>query len=265
MNTASTQWWSEEHNFFGDFYIQGDNSINGYLIGKKQTLQERTAAEVQGVLKLLELSPPASILDIPCGYGRHSIALTQQGFSVTGSDLNSRHLSVAGQAASQASISVNFQKENMLGIQYQSEFDVVINLFYSFGFFETDEENFKVLQNFFRALKPGGQFLMHTDVNIPRLLTGKYRVDETRTLPDGGSLRIIDQYDPLTKRINGSWILTTEQHDVTEKDYSVRVYTEDEFIDLCVQAGFQSCTTYADWDGTPYSPDAEDMIIIARK
>jgi hypothetical protein len=44
--------------------------------------------------------------------------------------------------------------ENMIDIDYQNEFDVVINMFYSFGFFENDQENEKVLSNFYNALKP---------------------------------------------------------------------------------------------------------------
>ncbi|CAF4819188.1 unnamed protein product [Rotaria sp. Silwood2] len=70
----------------------------------------------------------------------------------------------------------------MIDINYDNEFDAVINMFYSFGFFETDEENNQVLQNFYNALKPGGKFLFHTDVNIPRILSGKYKEDETRHL-----------------------------------------------------------------------------------
>jgi hypothetical protein len=42
-----------------------------------------------------------------------------------------------------------------------------------------------VLKNFFNALKPGGKFLMHTDVNVPRILSGKYKEDEERNLLTG--------------------------------------------------------------------------------
>lgn len=265
MSNNNPEWWSEEYGFFGNFYMGGDNSKEGYSITKKQNLKQRTLTEVDGVLRLLNLKPKSKILDCPCGYGRHSIELSKRGFVITGSDLNSKHLAIAKEEAEKNSTKIQFVKENMLDLNYNSEFDAIINMFYSFGFFGSDEDNFKVLQNFFKALKPNGQFLMHTDVNIPFIRAGKYKHDETRALTNGNTLRIVDKYDPVTKRINGFWILKDKKDKEVKKEYSVRVYTKEEFIDLCKKAGFRFCKAYSDWDKKPYSKDCEDMIIIATK
>ncbi len=261
---AKNPWWSEEYGFFGDFYMDGDASQEGYLIEKKQSLEERTIAEVDGVLKLLSLKNGASILDCPCGYGRHSIELARRGFEVTGSDINSIHLQKATDVAKENSLNVVFNKDSMLSLEYSSQFDAVINMFYSFGFFDTDEENEKVLKNFFHALKPGGKFLMHTDVNIPRILSGQYKEDEQRSLLTGKTLRIIDSYDSQTKRINGAWIIQSNGKE-ERKDYSVRVYTKEEFEAMCKRIGFSSVVIYSGWEGDKYSENAEDMIVVATK
>lgn len=261
--SKNIQWWMEEYGFFGNFYLEGDNSQEGYLQGKKQNLDERTKEEVDGVIKILKLTGKERILDIPCGYGRHSIALAEKGLSVTGCDLNSFFLEAAKRQAEKSGVKVDFVKGNMLEINYTSQFDAVINMFYSFGFFETDEENFKVLQNFYNALKPKGKFLFHTDVNIPRILNKKYKEDEIRNLTSGKKLRVIDKYDPDTKRINGSWII--QDGEKTKKDYSVRVYTQEEFIELCKQAGFKEFESFGGWKKEPYSDESEDMIIVAQK
>lgn len=260
----NTPWWSEEYGFFGPFYMEGDASSEGYLIEKKQTLSERTKTEVDGLINILHLNPSSSLLDCPCGYGRHSIELAKRGFVVTGSDINSSHLNKAMEDAKKESVDLKFNKESMLDIKYSSEFDAVINMFYSFGFFDTDKENERVLKNFFNALKPGGKFLMHTDVNIPRILSGKYKEDEERSLITGNKLRVIDSYDPDTKRINGAWIIKKENEEL-RKDYSVRVYTKEEFEDMCKMAGFSSVETYSNWNGDDYSEDSEDMIVVAVK
>ena len=257
-------WWSEEYGFFGSFYMDGDASKEGYLIEKKQGLDERTETEVDGVIKLLSLESGANILDCPCGYGRHSIELVRRGFKVVGSDINSIHLQKAINDAEVASVQVVFNKESMFDLKYPSQFDAVINMFYSFGFFDTDNENEKVLKNFFDSTKPGGKFLMHTDVNIPRILSGKYKEDEERNLVTGKTLRVIDSYDPETKRINGAWIIKNNGKE-ERKDYSVRVYTKEEFEELCRKIGFSSVTTYSNWEGGNYSEDAEDMIVVATK
>ena len=258
-------WWEEEHGFFGDFYLEGDNSKEGYLIGKKQSLQERTITEVDGIVGLLDLQTGNSIIDVPCGYGRHSIELAKRGFNVTGCDINYVHLGKAIESATKQNVMVDFKKLNMLDIDYNKKFDAVINMFYSFGFFETDEENEKVLINFYNALKEGGKFLMHTDVNIPRIINGKYREDETRNLATGKQLRIIDKYDSFTKRIEGIWIIKEADGKEVSRDYSVRVYTRDEFEQMCLKVGFSKVEVYGDWDKSLYDEDSEDMMVVATK
>lgn len=263
--SESSPWWSERYAFFGEFYMEGDDSTEGYLIEEKQSLRERTETEVQGIEWLLHLKRGEHVLDIPCGYGRHSIGLAERGFTVIGSDINATHLKRAKANAKKAGVEVMFKKENMAEIGYANEFNAVINMFYSFGFFETDEENFRVLQHFYDALVPGGKFLMHTDVNIPRILADKYKEDETRTLASGKSLRIRDVYDARTKRIQGSWEITNADGSKNRKDYSVRVYTREEFEDLCLRAGFKHCKTYSSWSGEPYNESSEDMMVVAEK
>lgn len=257
-------WWSEEYGFFGSFYMEGDASKEGYLIEKKQSLDDRTKTEVDGLVKLTGIKVGARILDCPCGYGRHSIELARCGFKVVGSDINSPHLYKAIEDAKKNSLIIIFNKESMIDLKYDSEFDAVINMFYSFGFFDTDEENEKTLKNFYNALKPGGKFLMHTDVNVPRIINGKYKEDEERNLTTGKTLRVIDSYNPTTKRIDGSWIIN-DGINKEKKDYSVRVYTKEEFEGLCKKIGFSSVITYSDWSGSAYSEDAEDMIAVATK
>jgi SAM-dependent methyltransferase len=261
---SKNPWWSEEYGFFGPFYMDGDASKDGYLIGKKQSLTERTKTEVDGVIKFLSLKSGMSILDCPCGYGRHSIELARQGFEITGSDINSAHLQKAVKHAETKSVDITFNKESMLDLKYSSQFDAVINMFYSFGFFDTDDKNERVLKNFFDALKPGGKFLMHTDVNIPRIFSGQYKEDEERNLVTGKTLRVIDCYNPETKRINGAWIIKSGGKE-ERKDYSVRVYMKEEFEELCKKVGFSSVKTYSNWEGMDYSKDAEDMIVVATK
>jgi SAM-dependent methyltransferase len=264
MSINKTEWWQPDAGFFGDFYLEGDDSKQGYLIEVQQTLEVRTKTEVAGVIRLLDIPEGGSILDCPCGYGRHSIELGKQRFKVTGVDINSVHLQKAIQSIRPDQRNLDFRLSNMLELNFNSNFEAIINMFYSFGFFESDQENVSVLQNFYKALKPGGKFLMHTDVNIPRIINGKYREDEKRDLESGGSLRIIDKYNSETKRIDGTWIIEKDG-EIVQKDYSVRVYTREEFEEMCLRNGFSSVVTYSNWNGDLYSEDSEDMIVIATK
>lgn len=259
----SIQWWAPEYGFFGEFYMNGDNSKEGYL-EQQQNLAERTETEVEGVIRLLAIKAGGVILDCPCGYGRHSALLAQKGFEVVGSDINPVHLQKALLKKSDR-LELTFNTENMLDLNYENQFDAVINMFYSFGFFESDQENEQVVANFYNALKKGGKFLMHTDVNIPRIEKKLYKEDENRTLQDGSTLRIIDKYNPVSKRIEGRWIIKKTNGEEEQKDYSVRVYTAQEFTDVCKKIGFEQVEIYSDWNGSEYSADSEDMMVVATK
>lgn len=74
---------------------------------------ERTAKEVEFLLGVLALKPGASILDLCCGYGRHSIELARKGFQVTGYDLSEHLLGAAKQAARESGVNVKWVHGDM--------------------------------------------------------------------------------------------------------------------------------------------------------
>lgn len=264
MIEEKKKFWEDGAGFFGRPYMEGDNSLEGYLTVPLQ-LEERTDRELAGVIRLLDLKPGQRVLDCPTGYGRHSIGLAKRGFEVVGSDINSEMLERA--ISSSAGVpNISFAHENMQHIAYKNEFDAVINLFFSFGFFETEEENNAVLRNFFDALKPGGRFMMHTDINVPRIIAGDYKLHETRTLTSGRRLEIVESYDAPNKRLTGQWILLDQ--DGTRQElpvYCHRIYTFEDFAEICYATGFDQVEGYGDWDGSPLTGAHEDMIIVARK
>ena len=254
-------WWSEEYGFFGDLYIRliKDREMNLENDGE-------TNLEIDGITNYIKLKKQAKILDCPCGYGRHSIGLALKGFSVTGVDINSVHLNKAKEdARNKKANQINFIQENMLNLHYKLEFDAVINMQFSFGYFNKDEENKKVLENFFQALKQGGKFLMHTYLNVPRILSGKHKEEDVRKLDSGETLKIIDKYDAVSKVFKSTWTVSNNHHKKIEKTYSARLYTKNEFIQLCRKVGFKDCKVYSNWLGAPYTEESETIIFVATK
>lgn len=262
-----TSWWAEDGGFFGDFYMEGDASVEGYLAAQRLSLSQRTQREADGVSRLLGLGQGSAVLDIPCGYGRHAIELATRGCEVIGVDLNGTHLERARQAALTrwpgGKEGPRFEQADMLTLDYVERFDAIINMFLSFGFFPTDEENLQTLRNFRNALRRGGKFLMHTDVNVSRIQSGQYKTRERRQLQSGRTLLIDELYNPITKRIEGSW--TIEGCDTRRKDYSVRVYETSEFSEMCVAAGFQRCEVFGSWDGGTNTKESEEVIFVAHR
>lgn len=263
--TASVMYWYDNQaGFFGTKYMEGDDSLEGFL-SMPQSLSTRTAHEVEGLLRLLSLKPRSSILDCPCGYGRHSIPLAQRGFKVLGSDINQEMLEAAYRNANGTG-NIEFAREDMLELAYRESFDAVINMFLAFGFFDDDHDNASVLSNFFSALRPGGQFLLHTDVNVGRILRGKYKFHENRHLRSGRKLEIVESFDPERKRLNGQWILVDSAGAREElPPYSCRVYTAEEIIELCRSVGFASVRIYGGWEKQVFEHESEEMIVVASK
>lgn len=287
------EWWENKGGFFGKYYLLGDDSVEGYLPGKYESLEERTKREVDGIVRLLALSEKAWILDCPCGYGRHSIELADRGYRVAGYDINQEHLIKAhqnfdslirarkGTELRRRFLHVLFEGRDMrnftndglarealacFGISQSNRYDAVLNMFLSFGFFETEEENRKVISNFYEVLKEGGKLLIHTDTSPEMILCGSHRLYEERTLRNGGKLVIDEKFNQRTKRIHGSWTIVDEQSNkIKLTPYNIRIYTAEEFKEMAETCGFREVNVYGSFSGEKFTSDNREMIVVAQK
>jgi SAM-dependent methyltransferase len=105
---------------------------------------ERTAAEVNGVVAQLGLAPGARVLDLCCGHGRHAVALAQLGYRVTGLDLNLgflRHAAGLTGRPGDAGRHLGLVAADMRRLPFAGgAFDAVVNLFNAFGYLEDDAQ-----------------------------------------------------------------------------------------------------------------------------
>ncbi len=102
--------------------------------------------------QFLKLKNGDTILDLPCGKGRHAIYLNSLGFDVTGADLSENSIEHAKQFEND---SLRFEVHDMRN-PFKSKFDAIFNLFTSFGYFDNDETDIAVLKNLKRGLQPNG-------------------------------------------------------------------------------------------------------------
>ena len=123
-----------------------------------QTLYEhRDAADASGFVDALiaRLQPGASatMLDLGCGTGRHSLHLASKGFRVTGIDLAASSIAEAAQSERP---NLRFFRRDMRAPFGRNKFDYVFSFFTSFGYFDRPAEHLAVVRNMARALRPGG-------------------------------------------------------------------------------------------------------------
>lgn len=103
------------------------------------------------------------ILDIGCGTGRHAIELAGRGYAVTGVDLSEALLRRAREKAAARHVQVDFRRADARDLAFDREFGLVIMLCEgAFPLMETDEMNYRILQNAARALKVPGKLIFTT-------------------------------------------------------------------------------------------------------
>jgi len=99
----------------------------------------------------MQLPKNAEVLDIACGRGRHSLYLNKLGFKVTGIDLSRNNIKYARQFENNR---LKFKVHDMCQ-PMSFTFDAVFNLFTSFGYFDTDQENFNAINAMKANMKSG--------------------------------------------------------------------------------------------------------------
>lgn len=124
----------------------------------------RDEKEAERLVQFLEDTLPlekcSRILDLGCGRGRHSINLNRKGYEVTGIDLSERAIATAREKAESMGLEhIRFEVRDMRD-PLPETFDAVVNLFTTFGYFKSDEENASVLESVRQMLKPEGIFVL---------------------------------------------------------------------------------------------------------
>lgn len=262
---TETPWWHERGGFFGEEYKEADDSFRTFF-GGTEGLDKRTALEVDGVERLCVLPPGGAVVDCPCGYGRHSVELARRGYRVTGFDINNHFLELARAHAQHLRTSADFVFADMRALPPVDPVDAVINMFYSFGFFADAADDLAVIRGFHQVLKPGGRFLMHTMITVPAFEDGRIPEREERLLRSGNKLLAERRFNPTTRREDGVWqVIEPNGTERGMTPYSMRIYTADEFSELCLEAGFTEIDQYGDWDGKAYEDSSPYLIVVAKK
>ncbi|MEO9965679.1 MAG: class I SAM-dependent methyltransferase [Reichenbachiella sp.] len=165
MGTSKKEWFDE---WFNTIY---------YHILYKHRDHEEAAAFLDQLIAYFQPNPDAKILDLACGKGRHSIYLNQKGFDVTGVDLSEENVKFA---RTKANDTLHFAVHDMRNVYADEKFDYVFNLFTSFGYFDSKDENLSVIDATIKSLKPNGKFLL--DFLNPYVVVNNLIHEEDKTI-----------------------------------------------------------------------------------
>ena len=152
--------------------------------------QARYDAAFGEVEQLVELTGVESgrALDLCCGPGRHSVPLARRGFDVTGVDLNDFLLEQARIRSREAKVEIDWVREDMRNFAVPGGFDLVANLYTSFGYFARQSDDMKVLRNMVESLAEGGTVVV--DVVGKEALAERLPLNRQPTVELDGSMLI---------------------------------------------------------------------------
>lgn len=224
---------------------------------------EMAGQEVEAMVALLGVEPGARVLDLCCGIGRHSLELVQRGFVVTGVDRTARYLEKGRRQAEERGLAVEFVRADMGEFCRPGTFDGAINLFTSFGFFETDEEELKVVANVFESLRPNGRFVI--DVMGKEVLCRGFH-PRTWQSNAAGTVFLLEE-----RKVSNGWAFIENRWIVFDETgrrefrFPLRVYSGRELETLLFRAGFRDVALYGNLTGAPYDHVAERLVAVARK
>ncbi len=224
------------------------------------------ARAVRWILGRAGLKPGARVLDAPCGFGRHAVEFARAGAKVTGVDFNETELGRARDAAAQAGVTLTLACQDMRDMEFAGEFDLAVNLFSSIGYFSDDEDRL-LLDRFWRALSPGGLFVLDTR-NRDQCI--RSMPAEERQRCEGWTLRIENRFDPATSRWAARW--SRLEGDAAEDEAGaligeseIRLYSAHELRAMLRPDRWSRVDLYGGLDGTPFSLDAQRLVVLARK
>jgi len=241
-----TGWYEQS---FGQDYL---------LIYKHRDIQG-AISEVEQMIAWLNMPTGAHVLDLCCGMGRHSLALANAGYKVTGVDLSEVLLQEARQLDRGAV--VEWVHGDMRKVPLTESFDAVVNLFTSFGYFAEDKDNEQVIREMQRLLRTEGKFIIDflnpdnvQDHLIPYSDRNDGDVDiiESRYIKDGYVLKEI----------------TIHEAGQPERHYTerVRLYRLVDFEHMFTANGLQIDCVLGDYDGSTYTKASSPrMILVGSK
>ncbi len=229
---------------------------------------DHTAAEVAGVLALLDhdpSGPPMRILDVPCGFGRHAMALHRAGHDVVGVDLSSDQLAIAERDHP----GPRYLRDDMR-MPPDGPFDVVLNLFSSIGYFAGptqadpavprqggDEQDLVALRAWHDVLAPGGRLVIETNhrdrIAVIHSPGEELPVGATGAVEFGEMDWVAGVMDRVVRFADGS-----------ERTFRVRLYTVTELVALVRRAGFARVEVHGGLQAEPVSPQSRLVLLATR-
>ncbi len=250
--TTSKRWYEEW--FDSDYYLK--------LYSHRNDIEAEACIDI--IQRATQFHPndvdKCRVLDIACGAGRHALSLAKRGFDVTAVDLSTGLLRHAHSQAQKEKVPIKFLQLDMRSLDFNAEFDLAVQLFSSFGYFDTVEEDFAVIQGARRALRDIGYYAI--DLINPLVLEKTLIPRSTKVIEDG--IKVIEEREIVGDRVEKHITIPIKKEKIRFHE-SVRLYTPEKIERLLREAGFLPTHWFGDYAGLPFDRERSRRMIIINK
>lgn len=227
-------WWRR---IFNAIYLKTDGDVVDDL--------QITKNEIDMFTDVAKLSPKDRILDLCCGQGRHTLELARRGFqNVEGLDRSHYLIQKARAQVKKERLPIRFREGDARKLPYPSDtFDVVMILGNSFGYFETVEDDLRVLREVYRVLKPWGRLLV--DVSDGEYLRKHFQARSWEWM-DKNHFVVRERSLSLDKQrlISREIVNNVCKGVIADQFYAERLYSRDSLGEVFKRAGYSDVTIH---------------------
>jgi 2-polyprenyl-3-methyl-5-hydroxy-6-metoxy-1,4-benzoquinol methylase len=225
---SSKKWYLPNSGLWGERYMKEIQSI---------LTEERSRKEFNIIKRYID-GKNKKILDAPCGYGRISNLLGAAGYNVTGVDINAYFVDIAKKGADKKRLAVNYLIKDIFSFNPKNKYDVVLNIFTSIGYFESDDKNEFFIKKICDLVRSGGTLILET-IN-PFGVLKRYKNKEVSITNDGTKIVQERFFDPKTstniERITDYY----PNGKIFKGLHCVRFYYPHELIKICEKYGLKN-------------------------
>ncbi len=238
-------------------------SYGSPFLGHPLLTAERARREIDFLVASLALDPAARLLDVGCGFGRHSIELARRGYQALGIDPSTAMIEAARQQAAEAGVDVTFQQVAGEDFVDAEPFDAAICLFTTLGQISagSHEDNRGLLSAVARALKPDARFALELPQKQPALAALK-PADQFGKAPN--YTQVQRGYEAETDMVTELFRLVSPTGAQT---YSLRyrLFSREDVTRLLREAGLRILNTYAGYTRADLTDDSPLMLFVCAR
>ena len=217
----------------------------------------------QYVKDIAGLGEGDKILDAGCGLGRISVELAAFCLDVTGVDIIQSELDAARESAEAEGVPLTLINHDLRSFQAREQFDCAINLYTSFGYCATIEEDMKILKNIADSVKTGGTFIMECTSRETAIMYFTAGEEFERA-----GYKVVTHFEVVGawEGLRSQWTLyPLESKQAINHTFIQRLYPATFLRDKLIDFGYSKVNIYGDFDKSPYNEHARTMLIIGKK